>query len=107
MRVIGRKWFALLTVDSWKGCLTGVQDKYFQNDEWGTGGIRSEEFEAVAVIEDFFFYDGIIGDQGLNFLSLFQILGIEKYRYHLRNFKFESNSLTFIKYSVINRREDS
>lgn len=29
MRVIGRKWFALLTVDGWKGCLTGVQDKYF------------------------------------------------------------------------------
>lgn len=55
MRVIGRKWFALLTVDGWKGCLTGVQDKYFQNDEWGTGGIRSKEFEAVAVIEDFFF----------------------------------------------------
>lgn len=52
------------------GCLTGVQDKYFQNDEWGTGS-SEEEFEAVAVIEDFFFfYGGIIGDQDLNFIFI-------------------------------------
>lgn len=81
MRVIGRKWFTLLTVDGWKGCLTGVQDKYFQNDEWGTGS--GEEFEAVAVIEDSFLFT-----MHLNFI-LISNFGIEWNR--IKNIGITSN----------------
>ena len=81
MRVIGRKWFTLLTVAGWKGCITGVQDKYFQNDEWGTGS--GEEFEAVAVIEDSFLFT-----MDLNFI-LISNFGIEWNR--IKNIGITSN----------------